>query len=296
MRCAEEVTFGGSGSTGRMSCEVIRGRWRRRARAGGRGRHGDLAGQAVADRGRARHAGDAAHRSPGACACEVPPILIGRDETATCSLPSTSRLGAAGARVRPARQLSRHHRTGASRPARGHGLCRSAPGDDPALPARCRDRGHREGDLWLAREPPPLRPLRRAKPDDPPGGLAAHLRCLRRAAFPAHRPGGDHAGDAWQCRADGALARLARRDVFAARRLHRAGRDGRGGGAPRGLGRGGRARGARGVSRQPAVAVSRVADAGLSRRGAEPRDRHRPIRDRGCPLDEPRGGARHLCR
>ena len=58
-----------------------------------------------------------------------------------------------------------------------------------------------------------------AASDHGQGGLAADLPGLRRAAFSAHRSGGDHAGDAWQPPAAGPLARLARRDVFAAGRV-----------------------------------------------------------------------------
>ena len=103
---------------------------------------------------------------------------------------------------------------------------------------RRRHRRHRQGHPRLARDAPLLRQLRRAVRGRR-RRLAARLPGLRRAALPAHRPGGHHADPARQLGAARPLAGLAAGDVLAARRLHGARRVDRGRRPPRGL-RGGR--------------------------------------------------------
>ena len=78
----------------------------------------------------------------------------------------------------------------------GPALCRSAPIGRPARPARGGIAGLGPRDAVLARAPPLLRAVR--QPDPERGGRACaalHRPRLQHDAFPAHRPGGDHAGD-----------------------------------------------------------------------------------------------------
>jgi hypothetical protein len=116
----------------------------------------------------------------------------------------------------------------------------------------------------MARHASPLRPLRRGERAGA-GGVAAPLRDLRRGAFPAHRSGRHHADHRWRQGPGRPVPRLARADVFAAGRVRGAGRDGGGRRAPRGAGRIGHPRRGRALPRQPALAVSRIPDAGLPR-------------------------------
>ena len=121
--------------------------------------------------------------------------------------------------------------------------------------------------------------------------LAPLLPGLRRAALPAHRPGGDHADPARQRRCCSAgspawppgmysllagfmepgesIEAAVRREVFEETGV--AGRPGR-------------------LPVEPALALPVEPDDRLPRRGADARDRARPGRARGCPLGQPRGG------
>jgi NAD+ diphosphatase len=92
------------------------------------------------------------------------------------------------------------------------------------------------------------------------GRLAAHCPACGRAAFPAHRPGGHHAGHPREFGPSRPQSRLARGHVLAAGGLRRTRRDDRGRRPPRGAGGNRRALRRGLLPRQPALALPRLAD------------------------------------
>ena len=123
---------------------------------------------------------------------------------------------------------------------------------------RPRRAGARGGTARLACQPCASAANAARRPEMRAGGYRRALPDLRRRAFSAHRPGGDHARRSTASAACSAAAALRARHVFGARRLHRAGRDDRGRGAPRDAGGSGHPARPRRLSRQPALAVSRI--------------------------------------
>ncbi len=121
--------------------------------------------------------------------------------------------------------LKSAHRPARQRPALDR---RAGPGRHRASAADRRS----EGAAALARAPPLLRELRRADRRGA-GRLAARLPRLRGRAFPAHRSGGDHAGGHGRALPARPLAPLRAQHVVVPRRLRRAGRGDRAGGAAR---------------------------------------------------------------
>ena len=103
-------------------------------------------------------------------------------------------------------------------------------------------------------------------------------------AFPAHRPGGDHALGRRRALPARAQPALRADHVVVPGRLHRAGRVVRGRGAARDLGGSRHRHRPRRLFPLAAVAVSDVADDRLLRRGDHPRHRGGPHRARGCAL------------
>ena len=160
------------------------------------------------------------------------------------------------------------------------------------------DPGRRGGDPGrgavadrLARAPRLLRPVRRRDPIDQAGW---ERRCpqLPGAALSARRPGHDHAHRARRVRAARAQQAPAGLAVLLPRRVHGAGRDARGGGAPRGARRSRDRVGRVQIPRLAALAVSVDPDDGVPRRGDQRRDHGRPRGDRRGALVPPRGNPR----
>ena len=154
-------------------------------------------------------------------------------------------------------------------------------------PARHRD--PRAGAIagGLARAPSLLRRLR-GRDLLAQRRLDARLRGLRRGALPARGPGRDRADHRRRSLPARQRARPARLELHLHRRLHGARRDGRGGRAPRGARGGGRGGRRRALPLLAALAVPRLADARLPRRGRQRVDRDRPGGDQGRSLVRPR--------
>jgi len=184
------------------------------------------------------------------------------------SLPRPGNLRDREYGVRGARLLRPRGARRGARPRRRRRVPRPARGRRPPAPARRLDPGLCQGPHALAPAPPLLRALRgahREPQERPRAGL--HRPVLRPRAFPAHRPGGHHAGARRRILRPRPAARLAARHALHPGRLRRAGREPGRSGRPRGA----RGSGPRGPPRRrplqllPAVAVPGLAHARLRR-------------------------------